>query len=232
MTAARQWFLAAAGLLVLLTAGCWQQDKTYTFNQRMRVEILTPDGPVTGENVARMRTVQFARATMSGNIRRNLWQGEALAMELAPGRLLFITNDTSAYSVKNITEAGGKPDRPSDIGVLLDPRPMPPWRGRPIFVTFADLSDPMSATLLEADEIGAVFGDGYALGAVSFEMTDRPMTEGVVERYLPWITAMRRDDGPSHTIDGTRGRTARRDDLPDAGSIYVHWLKAWDWTVR
>jgi hypothetical protein len=56
-------------------------------------------------------------------------------------------------------------------------------------VTFSDISDPTSVALVDPDDLAASFGAGYALEAVTVEVTQEPVTEGVVEGVLPCLNS-------------------------------------------
>ena len=73
---------------------------------------------------------------------------------------------------------------------------MPP--GYPKLVTFTDMNDPKSVTLvqvwerkkdghffLKEDRMEELFGAGVSLKGITLEITDEPVQWGVVDGYLP-----------------------------------------------
>ena len=57
----------------------------------------------------------------------------------------------------------------------------------PRLVTFSDIADPTSVMQVDPDDLSAVFGAGYALRAVTLEITDAPVTTGMVDGVLGWL---------------------------------------------
>jgi hypothetical protein len=56
----------------------------------------------------------------------------------------------------------------------------------PILVRFRDLSDPTSVELVDPSDLAASFGSGVTLKSAFVEITDDPITHGIVSR-LPWL---------------------------------------------
>lgn len=54
-------------------------------------------------------------------------------------------------------------------------------------VTFGDIADPASVKLVDPADLADSFGPGVRLKAVTLEVTDEAVTEGVVERVLGWV---------------------------------------------
>ena len=59
-----------------------------------------------------------------------------------------------------------------------------PRRQYPMLVTFADVADPTTVARLDPDNLAASFGPGVALRGMTLEITDDPVTKGVVEGVL------------------------------------------------
>jgi hypothetical protein len=55
-----------------------------------------------------------------------------------------------------------------------------------MFVTFGDINDPNSVMLVDPANLGARFGDGYEIKSVTAELTDVPVTVGIVKK-LRWL---------------------------------------------
>jgi hypothetical protein len=71
-------------------------------------------------------------------------------------------------------------------------------------VTFGNISDPTSVQQVDPDDLAATFGAGYALRAVTLEITGEPVTIGVVEGVLGWL----HDVWPNQ-LDGQRYETIK-----------------------
>lgn len=73
----------------------------------------------------------------------------------------------------------------------------------PMLVTFGDIADPASVTLVDPGDLAASFGPGVKLKAVTLDVTDEPVTLGRVEGVLGWLDQIWPDqlDGrPNETI--------------------------------
>ena len=82
----------------------------------------------------------------------------------------------------------------------------------PVLVTFTDISDPTSVQLVDPDDLSAVFGEGFALRAVTLEITDAPVTSGVVEGVLGWWCEYRTQRA---RLNGSTSIAISTNDLPD-----------------
>lgn len=66
-----------------------------------------------------------------------------------------------------------------------------PQKFYPMLVTFGDLKDPKSVKEVKPDDLAATFGSGTSLKSITLEITDEPVTEGVVEKVVPWVAELR-----------------------------------------
>lgn len=81
---------------------------------------------------------------------------------------------------------GSKADEPTGSGRLhLNPS-LAEMKGRPMLVTFGDLSDPTSMAEVDPDNLAATFGAGVSLKRITVQMTDDPVTTGI-EKRLGWF---------------------------------------------
>jgi hypothetical protein len=183
-------------------------EDSHEWHQKLTLAIETPSGPVTASTVQAVRwtgLTGFARAAVSaqqGSSGGFKITGEAAVVELAPGRYLFALlrgtggfvgnpGENLAYAVIVQRGQGGYVGTPETIGHLRDLNPgealpLPPdaW---PMLVTFADLTDPASVAQVDATNLAATFGAGYALTGVTVEVTEEPVTEGVLRGVLGWL---------------------------------------------
>ncbi len=169
----------------------------YSWHQELTVTVETPAGEVSGSSVSavswRKHWIRWDGMGWSYDL-----TGEAVVVEVTPGRFLFALlkgAGTTEYmgSVAAASIAGregrvldgalfgevqGKRDRAA--GVI----PVPEGQ-YPMLVTFADIADPASVKLVDPGDLAASFGPGVRLKAVVLEVTDEAVTEGVVEGVLP-----------------------------------------------
>lgn len=70
----------------------------------------------------------------------------------------------------------------------------------PMLVHFSDLNDPKSVVQVDPTDLGASFGTGVVLRDVIIEVTEEPITTGIVAR-LPWLKTI------EGQLDGSRLHT-------------------------
>jgi len=176
---------------------------TYSWHQKLTVEIETPDGLVSGFSVVQSTMdIQsgFGLPEAGGGVKS--WKGEATIVELPSGKYLFVLlGDPVAMAQYSFFEeiledpkARIKKISMSKIEGLRESRPL--LRDRyPLFVTFDDLDDPASVKLVDPDDLAATFGEGYALKSITLEITDEEVTRGEVLKVLDyfWWTKEKRE---------------------------------------
>jgi hypothetical protein len=215
--------LGVLSVVLLMLTGCSPSE---TWNQRLTLVIETPQGEVRGAVVQRIDwegTGAIGTALFSGvdpssaSVRVT---GEALAVEVVPGRWLFallkggegwqgepglnagfaiaVPRGHFAKSAEGVREIVGFPkDRPVEL-------PREAW---PMLVTFDDITKPETVREVDPEDLAAVFGEGVRLKAVTLEITEEAVTEGRVEGVLGWLEAAGRDratlipDPPLLSID-------------------------------
>lgn len=57
----------------------------------------------------------------------------------------------------------------------------------PYFVTFGDPRKPKTMIRVNPDDLAATFGKGFAMRTITVQLTDEPVTRGIVTRTLPWV---------------------------------------------
>ena len=195
--------LGLLGVVLLVLTGCSPSE---AWNQRLTLVIETPQGEVRGAVVQRIDwegTGAIGRALFSGvdpssaSVRVT---GEALAVEVVPGRWLFallkggegwqgepglnagfaiaVPRGHFAKSAEGVREIVGFPKvRPVEL-------PPEAW---PMLVTFDDIGKPETVREVDPEDLAAVFGEGVRLQAVMLEITEEAVTEGRVEGVLGWL---------------------------------------------
>ena len=210
--AARTWpvnrrvVLCAVLASCLVAAGCGWFKERWQWNQKLTVEVETPNGVRTGSAVSH---VYWADANALGNYYAR-YSGEATVVDLGDGRYLFAligeaTKQIAAYTLHK--EFG---EQRSAYGKLFPKvmlfrgvRNVPDDR-YPLLVTFTDIKDPASVVLVDPDDLAATFGPGVSLKRVTLEITDEKMTRDKVELVLPWLSGW-----SGGMLDGRRVSTAK-----------------------
>jgi hypothetical protein len=202
--------LWVVGIIALFWGGHAITYPTTTFNYRLTVEAMTPDGPKTGSGVIQVSYGSQCCVPGFGTRGKTSVTGEAVYLDLGQGKNLFVT------LVRNGT--GRKKSPGTDDNVFSSAASLPekvynfkwdwgdefklaeqvteakrtgpkdvPLIALPATVTFLDLTDPMTVKLIDPQNIAETFGDNYALTKATLELTDAQHTEGIV-RALSWMS--------------------------------------------
>jgi hypothetical protein len=186
-------------LAVLALSSCTNET---TWNQRLTLVIETPQGEVRGSSVTRVTKTETSGSLVLPEA-RGVWSkvaGEAVVVEVAPGKFLFALLSGSgeekrdathwvrpAYQLSEADSHGGEMmkllSQPHDT-----PVPLPP-EGWPMLVTFDDITKPETVRRVDPENLSAVFGEGVRLKALTLEITDEAVTAGRVEGVLGWLGA-------------------------------------------
>lgn len=213
-------------LLTLTLAGC----ERYAWRQKLTITVETPTGEVSGASVSQISwRKQWIRWDGMG------WYydltGEAVVVEVTPGRFLFGLlkgADTTEYmgSVAAASIAG-REGRVIDGALFDEVRdkrdraagliPVPEYQ-YPMLVTFGDIEDPASVRLVDPADLAASFGPGVRLKAVTLEVTDEAVTVGAVGAVAGWLNEIR-----PNQLDGQRYETLGAK-YPLANSLGVGWF--------
>ena len=190
-------------VVALMLTGCSPSE---SWNQRLTLVIESPDGEVRGSVVQHIYwegTGALGKAMFSGvdpSSASVKVTGEALAIEVKPGRWLFALlkggagwqgapglNAGYAIAVPRghfAKSAEGVRDIvsfPKDTPIELTSEA---W---PMLVTFDDITKPETVREVDPADLAAVFGEGVRLKAVTLEITDEAVTEGRVDSLLKWL---------------------------------------------
>lgn len=187
----RRMFLRFSGLAAAATllSGCTSH---VAWHQKLKVVVSTPAGEKVGSSVTKISATigtQFA----SGNAFASTVTGEATVVEIMPGKYLFalLNNDTDALAVQTFEKQIPHDSSQKTYSALQDLRATAdvPTKLYPMLVTFGNVADP--ASVKDASNLEATFGAGYSLKSITLEITDEPVTQGVVKKVLPWALTHR-----------------------------------------
>jgi hypothetical protein len=171
----------------------------YSWRQKLTVTISTPNGPVEGSAVTQVDVYDLRRFSLgfpdaSGT--NSSFTGEAVAVEVSPGKVLFVLLGTEQYwngpvewpnyiwSGPPMTLEGRIARITGNQGLPPEPLPQEHW---PIMVTFGDLSRPETLQLVTGIDLSYLFGPGVKLDGMTIRITDEPVTTGRIKNFLPWF---------------------------------------------
>jgi len=195
-----------------------------TWRYKMTVEIETPEGIKTGSSVREMGNSASSSFIPEVGNPADV-RGEAVVLDLGARGVLFALishkSDHEFYDTFPVpsgkggaTPEGIKYYASLPVGTKGIVNPGMPG-GYPNLVTFKDVNDPKSVTLvqewertrgqslghqfkLKNDRMEEFFGEGVKLKKITIEITDEPVTWGVVKKYL----GQRHAVGPYEFVKG------------------------------
>ncbi len=83
---------------------------------------------------------------------------------------------------------------------------------RPMLVRFRDITDPTTVERVDPDDLAASFGEGIKLKRVTVQLTDDPVTKGIIKE-LPWLANQQ-----GGLIRVTKGKAI--EDMPIGAQLY------------
>jgi hypothetical protein len=197
----KRWGIITVIGPMLILAGCWGGN---TWNQKLTVTIMTPNGEVSGSSVTRTK-LQFAEDTWltAGSQYQGNYGGEAVIVELAPNKYLFAPTDERLITlvlkvfIDPYAAASPKKEQANQVEAMRAKKTLAA-DDYPKLVTFTDINDPKSVKLVDAANLAATFGTGYRLKSITLEITDEPETKGKAEQVLPWLKTV------TSNLDGSK----------------------------
>ena len=182
--------LALAGFLALraLFGG-----GSVTVHQRLTLTIDTPEGPRSAFAVTALTETDRSGLlipTDHDGASRSV-RGEALALEVTPGRWLFLALEgweDRSRAAQNWTYAAFP--GPEALAALPLDRAQPlPAAALPLMLTFDDITDPATLRLVDPADLAASFGPGVRLVSVTLAITKARVTEGIIPGLPFWPKA-------------------------------------------
>jgi hypothetical protein len=212
-TARQAAVMLVATIVLGLSSSC---SKKETIRFRMTVHVETPKGLRTGSSVMEISAWENSFA-LNGHVRGRSFKGEAISVDLPSNRTLFaliVTERPASFQIFDIaldtldpnynfdwveSIARTKSERKSRESAIVSPfrslgltkqiQSGVPFRSNyPMLVTFRDLNTPASVERIDPQNLGASFGPGYSIKAITVEMTDQPLTQKIAQK-LPWLRA-------------------------------------------
>lgn len=201
------WRLVA--VLFFMAIGLSGCSDTYEWNEKVTLEVETPDGLKTASSVQGIELIHTWAGLPEMKGASASLKGEAVVMEVLPGRFLFALLSSERDPSRRLNlfynrelddlyrrelglKAGEYKNRtvPEKVALTLRTKghamAMPTYY-YPLLVTFKDINDPSSVQKVEPGNLSAVFGSGVKLKRITYEITDTPVTRGVLNKVLGWL---------------------------------------------
>lgn len=196
-------------ILAAMLLASRSQKETIRF--RMTVEVQTPKGLRTGSSVMEISAWNNSFA-LNGHVRGRDFEGEAVPVILPDGRILvaLIVAEREDYGEfsdialdaldpfyrNDWVESVGRieNEKAPRLSRVLPPTRKawnpaePPVSNYPLLVSMQDANSPASVSPVNPADLEASFGPGYRIKAITFRVTDEPLTKEI-GRKLPWLQA-------------------------------------------
>ncbi|MDZ5696881.1 hypothetical protein [Chelativorans sp. M5D2P16] len=184
-------------LLIASIPGCLE---SYSWHQKVTIEVETPEGVKTGSSVVAVRWKENGElGRLNGPAFHSNVEGEAPFVEVKPGAYLFAILRGAAF-LAPCTFVGGAPISSHDgllvnYGLIAQTGPelersretrTVPEECMPMLVTFKDINDAATVERVNPDDLSATFGPGFQMKSIILGITDKPKTRGKVETVLRW----------------------------------------------
>jgi hypothetical protein len=194
--------LIAAALAALVGGGLWYlTPNKYEWNQRITVEVETPDGMKSDSTVQHILWEGGGPAYpgQDGPSSSSKVTGEAVVVDLGGGKYLFAllsgthglkgTADTIAsFAFWGADKAAGTAEGLKYLASLkagtqteLEPS------NYPLLVTFADVHDPSTVQKVDPGDLAGSFGFGFALKGMKIEISAENARSPRLVTLLKWV---------------------------------------------
>jgi len=168
---------------------------TGTWRYKIAVVVETPEGLRTGSAVREMNVTLKPRPDYKPHPYHATWsiKGEAVVVDLGDRGVLFALVDANDY--RFVFEAFPSPaggltpegvryyDSLNEVSAVLEPGPLK----NPILVYYTDKKDPKTVQRILPADLFSAFGEGVTLKKITLEITQEPVTWGLVEKHLPFF---------------------------------------------
>lgn len=177
-----------------LLASCGMFADVWEWNQKLTVEVLVDGKVVSGSAVSH---VWWQEANALG-VYPSGYKGEATVVDLGQrGQLFALIGEETKFIAQHTLHGDlgygrGEYERLLPAIVRFRSTKDVPRDHYPLLVTFTNLSDPTTLRKVDPEDLASVFGSGVSLRGITLEVTDEQVTEGVVEKYLPWLETVGR----------------------------------------
>lgn len=174
------------------------------YKYRLTFEFRVHGQPVKASIVRKIVSSDVS-AFPNGRLLHSTTSGDALAVELMPGRVLFVllkdSHGADWAPDLGSTQKIGTPYGVLGAGGLTQVR----LEDLPLMVTFANVSDANSGQLVDPKNLAATFGPGVQLVRAGAERTSASVSRGV-QNQLPWLKKEMKKSAAGATVISSPGQ--------------------------
>lgn len=196
----RNFLIGTLVICAFLYVGIKFYFPTYSYNYNLALEVDTPNGPIQGNNVYNV-SISFPLFNyLFGQTKfAEAHTGDAAFIDLGTKNLVVLNNRQNSffkrpkgfpfykelyginYNKQRIPDQIARAKEAGPLDVPLDQLPM---------LVFLRQSNDFR-TMIEVDplRVSAALGQGYRIRRATIQITDEPITHGLIEMELPWLGA-------------------------------------------
>ncbi len=186
----RRFFMISLTVIAVIFLGYKSSYPSYSWHQKLTVVVETPDGLRTGSSVIEI-SVRFQPQILpdaSGVFNRK--HGEAVVVDMGEGRYLFALIGESNSLARRLysDQLSGLSSKGAYRKIIqMLGEVQVPLEHYPHLVTFGDVTDPASVSVVSPLNLAENFGGGVRLESITLEITNERVTAGVIDELLGWL---------------------------------------------
>jgi hypothetical protein len=169
--------------------------RSWGWHQKLVLEVNTPHGVVSGgSTIAAGVSIDPKWIPITAGGGHSWIRGESSFVEVSPGKYLFAVLRDQGETDRAVhafhSQIGAINGTTAQIFDALETKRGTGVVARayyPDLVTFDDLSDPRSVTVVDPDNLEKTFGPGVSLSRITLEITNDRVSDGPIERILKWL---------------------------------------------
>lgn len=184
----------------------------YSWNQKLTVAVEAGGQAYVSSSITQVTVRYQPQLLPQIGVATRTIRGEAVALRLPGDRYLFALlsgSDNPASHAQFVAanvfsdlphdpNAGPKESISAALADINEVSRLLPADLYPMFVTFDELSDPLTVRQIDPHNLEAEFGAGVRLLSVTLANTDEPASDGTIKSILPWL-----GDFPEPSLDPT-----------------------------
>ena len=169
---------------------------SYTWHQKITIEVEVDGQLYTGSSVGSVGVMRSDPITSQlGSPLQKGSRGEAAYVELPLKRYVFALlnggppgSDLGNIAIKVFRDLlpRGSPELFATLSSLRLMREVP-LKYYPLLVTFTDITDPKTVQEVDPENFAEMFGPGVSLKRITLEITNEPVTQGMVDKVVGWL---------------------------------------------
>lgn len=195
--------------LALAVAGYWVKSHYYpefTYRYKLYLTIKTPSGQIEKSNTSEVNISFPLFNILAPTSYKTNHIGDAFFIDLGAGKsIILIELQQNGFDRKDTWRnlpfyaaipkiSLNKRRIPSEIKLAKEAGKLEvPLKELPMTIILRRINDPETIAEIDPLKLSAYLGSGYAVTGAMIELTDEPVTRGLIELKLPWLRDLPRN---------------------------------------